>query len=132
MATHYCNKHKTVWFKKGNMKGFAHPIKDGDGNTTGWCNEPEVVESPGTKPPIEKPSKPEAEMSKADWAEKEKQIPNPYEAKLQSLEASLPGKLNLTLADLFRAQARAWQQGLEAGQKGISLAPDLTLTTMKL
>lgn len=39
---HYCNEHKTPFFKKGKMRRYAHPIKDADGNDTGeWCNEPE-------------------------------------------------------------------------------------------
>ena len=38
---HYCVEHQTVWFKRGKMKGFAHPIKDENGEDTGsWCNEP--------------------------------------------------------------------------------------------
>ena len=35
----WCTEHETVWFKKGNMKGYAHPIKEGD-ETVGWCNRP--------------------------------------------------------------------------------------------
>jgi len=38
--SHYCVIHKTPFFKKGNMKAYAHPIKDENGETTGWCNEP--------------------------------------------------------------------------------------------
>ncbi len=41
MAEHYCTEHNTVFFKKGGMKGFAHPI----GDTGKWCNEPESTES---------------------------------------------------------------------------------------
>lgn len=42
MAEHWCKDHKTVWFKKGKMKGYAHPILDDDGGETGqWCNESE-------------------------------------------------------------------------------------------
>ena len=42
---HWCAKHKTPFFKKGNMKGYAHPIKDADGKDTGeWCNEEERPE----------------------------------------------------------------------------------------
>jgi len=38
---HYCTLHKTVFFKRGKMKGYAHPI----GDTGEWCNEEgEVVE----------------------------------------------------------------------------------------
>jgi len=39
MVDHYCKTHGVVWFKKGKMKGYAHPIKDGEGETIGWCNE---------------------------------------------------------------------------------------------
>jgi len=38
---HWCFKHSTEFFKKGKMKGYAHPIKDANGETTGWCNEEE-------------------------------------------------------------------------------------------
>lgn len=41
MTSHFCVKHNTPFFKKGNMKGYAHPIKDENGETIGWCNEPE-------------------------------------------------------------------------------------------
>ncbi len=36
---HYCVTHKTPFFKSGKMRGYAHPIKDGAGETIGWCNE---------------------------------------------------------------------------------------------
>lgn len=39
MAEHWCNIHKTKFFKTEKMQGYAHPIKDGAGKTTGWCNE---------------------------------------------------------------------------------------------
>lgn len=42
---HWCSIHKTPFFKKGNMKGYAHPIKDASGITSGWCNEEEPLES---------------------------------------------------------------------------------------
>jgi len=34
---HWCSEHETVFFKKGKMKGYAHPI----GKTGVWHNEPE-------------------------------------------------------------------------------------------
>lgn len=37
---HWCEQHRTIFFKRGQMKGYAHPIKDNNGQTTGWCNEP--------------------------------------------------------------------------------------------
>ena len=36
---HYCSLHQTAFFKKGRMKGWAHPI----GDTDEWCNEEEAV-----------------------------------------------------------------------------------------
>lgn len=45
MAEHWCKEHQTVWFKKGKMKGYAHPIKDESGeDTSEWCNEPKSEE----------------------------------------------------------------------------------------
>jgi len=44
--THYCVKHETIFFKKGKMKGYAHPIFDENGEPTGeWCNEPQEKET---------------------------------------------------------------------------------------
>ena len=34
---HYCAIHKEIFFKKGKMKGYAHPL----GDTGEWHNEPE-------------------------------------------------------------------------------------------
>ena len=47
MADHICEEHQTKFFKTANMRGYSHPVKDGDGNDvlnqqTGkqlWCNE---------------------------------------------------------------------------------------------
>ncbi len=45
---HYCSEHQTLFFHKGAMKGYAHPIVDKDSNPIlnekgkpRWCNEPE-------------------------------------------------------------------------------------------
>ncbi len=46
--THYCVTHDTVFFKKGKMPHYAHPI-DGEFDDNGkqvWCNEPEETEKP--------------------------------------------------------------------------------------
>ncbi len=40
MSNHYCKEHEAVFFKKGKMRGYAHPIKDEDGDGE-WHNEPE-------------------------------------------------------------------------------------------
>ena len=38
----WCEKHKTNWFKKGPMRGYAHPV-DGEKR---WCSKPAVVDAP--------------------------------------------------------------------------------------
>lgn len=37
LKSHWCSIHNTAFFKKGKMKGYAHPIGDSDE----WCNEDE-------------------------------------------------------------------------------------------
>ena len=39
MAEHFCEFHATKFFKTEKMKGYAHPIKDKNEKTIGWCNE---------------------------------------------------------------------------------------------
>lgn len=43
---HWCEEHKTNFYKRGQMRGFAHKIE----GTDKWCNEPK---DNATKPPIE-------------------------------------------------------------------------------
>lgn len=50
---HYCKEHKTAFFKKGKMPGYAHPIA----GTNQWCNEPEDKPQP---PPDAPKAPPEA------------------------------------------------------------------------
>ena len=39
-SQHWCKEHEAVFFKKGKMKSFAHPLKDAEGKDTGeWCHE---------------------------------------------------------------------------------------------
>ena len=40
MAEYYCSEHQTPFFKRGRMRGFAHPI----GGTGKWCNMPDDQE----------------------------------------------------------------------------------------
>lgn len=40
---HYCSIHNMVFFKKGGMRGYAHPIQGENGMDTGkWCNEKDL------------------------------------------------------------------------------------------
>ena len=41
-SPHFCEIHGVNFFKKGKMKGYAHPIA----NTNGWCNESETIPEP--------------------------------------------------------------------------------------
>lgn len=38
-SEHWCQVHKTKFFKTANMKSYAHPVKDADGKLLSWCNE---------------------------------------------------------------------------------------------
>ena len=49
---HWCEVHQVNWFKRGRMRGYAHPI-EGSGN---WCNEPEVVPTPEPTPATAAPT----------------------------------------------------------------------------
>jgi len=42
---HFCKEHNAVFFRKGKMENYAHPIKGQPGQ---WCNEPEAVVVEGT------------------------------------------------------------------------------------
>ena len=50
---HYCTQHETEFFKRGGMKGFAHPIEGTE--PTKWCNEPEEGGSPEPEEHKEEP-----------------------------------------------------------------------------
>lgn len=63
MAEHWCKEHQQVWFKKGKMKGYAHPVLDENGEQVYdeegkaiWCNEP-VEEKPKSKKETESPER---------------------------------------------------------------------------
>lgn len=53
-SPYWCREHKTLWFKKGNMRGYAHQIKDQNGAVIGWCNMPPVKPSASALTPEEK------------------------------------------------------------------------------
>ena len=73
---HFCNQHGTEFFKRGNMRGYAHPIGEKDESTgkypEGWCNEDaqEVAKLPARTPqPI-----PLADGEEPVFKSKDKQI----------------------------------------------------------
>ena len=57
---YWCEEHEVFWFKKGRMKGYAHPI----GDTKEWCNMP--VETEDETPTPIQPDKGEALDPKAE------------------------------------------------------------------
>jgi hypothetical protein len=76
MADHYCSEHDAVFFKRGKMRGYAHPIED----TGQWCNEEKEDADPkrGTSKP-QSQARPQQDddtknqgMSKEEWREKDR------------------------------------------------------------
>ena len=73
---YFCQEHGIYFFKKGAMKGYAHPIA---GTTpTEWCNMPEnqegVEEEQTAKPPEKPPKEHMVEAAKkidTDWGKKD-------------------------------------------------------------
>ena len=64
---HWCPLHKTVFFMKGKMKSYAHPIKDTDGKDTGeWCHEHKAETVKQTEEAGPPQSKPEAAETEGD------------------------------------------------------------------
>jgi len=49
-AQHYCQIHGVNFFKKGRMKGYAHPIE----GTDKWCNEDDIKPEPSPEAPQER------------------------------------------------------------------------------
>ncbi len=71
MLKYFCQEHKAHFFKKGAMKGLAHPIAGTD--PTEWCNMPEGQEGVEEEPK-EAPKEPlvrAAKQADTDWAKKD-------------------------------------------------------------
>jgi len=72
-SKHYCQEHGVNFFKKGRMKGYAHPIE----GTDKWCNEPETPQvgteskSSVVAKPVSDISQPEPEMPVETEAQEE-------------------------------------------------------------
>ena len=66
MSGHYCTEHEMVFFKKGKMKGYAHPVEGTD--PTEWCNEPEEGGDPVPKEVAKKSPAPEPKPEPAPQA----------------------------------------------------------------
>ena len=63
---YFCPKHKTVWFMRGKMKAFAHPVE----GTKDWCSMPVTKPIEAGNPP----EPPTATTSKAEATPGEKKI----------------------------------------------------------
>ena len=89
MAEHWCKEHKMAFFKKGKMKGFAHPICDEDGEPTGeWCNKPKPENAPLPD-----------QMSKDGWATKDANTRKSIER-----QTSLKCAIDLCLGDKIKLE----------------------------
>ena len=65
MSEHWCGVHKTKFFKTEKMKSYAHPVKDAEGNTSGWCNEEATSQAaPTERHEPEKPFEPAINQQK--------------------------------------------------------------------
>jgi hypothetical protein len=97
---HYCTVHKTQWFKKGNMKGYAHPIS----GTKEWCNESEQHVDATASPERTSDHIPTPVMEAAGFPQQEEKEQTPTEALLMTVRASKPA--------LKRdADVRRWLEG---------------------
>ena len=67
MSGHYCTEHETVFFKKGRMKGYAHPVEGTE--PTEWCNESEEGGDPIPEEVAETPKQPPREPPKGTGSE---------------------------------------------------------------
>ena len=65
---HWCPEHEVKFFKKGQMQGYAHPIKKGE-ETIGWCNEPEEGGAPEPIEPSTAPKQVSGEERGMWWKE---------------------------------------------------------------
>lgn len=70
MDKYFCEQHQTKFFKKGNMKAYAHPLKDGE-ETIGWCNMPKEVPAVVKEAVKQGAVIVEEKMTKEDWSEKD-------------------------------------------------------------
>ena len=97
-AEHYCEVHKANFYKKGKMRGYAHPIAGT--NPTEWCNEGDVDQGK-TKEQLDAESfnNLESAGSKAQGAPPAPTKPTPTPSKVEGQEGAdevLANGLNLT------------------------------------
>ena len=61
----HCKEHDTEWFKRGKMRGYAHPIEGSDG----WCNMPEDDDNLWDETP-QSSSQSSSDMSNKEFVER--------------------------------------------------------------
>ncbi len=116
MAEHWCKEHQAIYFKRGKMKGYAHPILDEEGEATGeWCNESKEAPEPEAKQVT-----PKADMTKNDWAEKDritrKSIERQKSLDLGVRVCELSG-IKTGITEKAITTARAFEAYLETGKE---------------
>lgn len=102
-SEHYCRKHNANWFKKGKMRGYAHPI----GDTKEWCNESES--EPGE---IAHEQRKQAEVVPPNAASQPSQLDLSFARGLEK------GK-DLWAASYIDSLKAAWGRKDEAGKKAM-------------
>ena len=73
---HWCEQHQTKFFKRGKMKGYAHPI----GDTGEWCNEDDQKQ-PETSPAATTSTPEASEVKTSPVAQEPAETPPKTEAK---------------------------------------------------
>jgi hypothetical protein len=109
---HWCSIHKTPFFKTTKMKGYAHPIKDENGNDTGeWCNE---IKAPEPKLKPEPKTSPDKTSAPIDLASLKFKNPGEFYTACKEHLNLLKSRVDAELPeyDLSKADQRemAWQQ----------------------
>ena len=95
-GVYYCKEHGAVWFKKGNMRGHAHPIEGTD--PTEWCNMPEGTE-PTELPPPTRPIVSEREQKVVEEAHETAPPSPPKEPAPQAV-----GMITKEIGDMIRSK----------------------------
>ncbi len=100
MTEHFCVKHQTPFFKKGKMRGYAHPIVDEEGKPTGeWCNEPDEEPKPAKVQPAEK-----IPIPKDTKPEKSNLLPAPSREDSIESQTAYKGLIELMVAGIIKPE----------------------------
>ncbi len=129
---HYCKEHDTVFFKKGKMKGYAHPIVDDEGENTGeWCNEEEVEE---TKEPKKEP-KGESKTTESPLRQASIEAQNAFTGVVNLMVCGIIKKedaLAQTALNYASSKLSHWASQGEPGEPAVAAEPMATEKQLKM